>query len=116
MSTSKTKTSSGMPRVHGSEPSRFDPIDSMIFEGGLRIEKLFFDKELDLMLIVLNNKKVLKESISKFKLLREADPDELQNYEISRTGVHWPELDEDLSLRGFLKTAMLASVLQESAI
>lgn len=105
MNTSKTKTK-----------SRFDPIDSMIFEGGLHIEKLFFDKDLDLMLIVLNNKKILKESISQFKRLRDATQDQLQGYEISRTGVHWPELDEDLSLRGFLKTAMLSSVLQESKI
>lgn len=90
--------------------SKFDPIDRMIFEEGLRIQKLFFDKELDLMLIVLNNKKVLKENLSRFKLLWNVNEEALQNYEISRTGVHWPELDEDLSLRGFLKTAMLSSV------
>lgn len=103
MNTSKTKTG-------------FDPIDSMIFEQGLRIEKLFFDKELDLMLIVLNNKKILKENISRFKLLGDATLEQLQDYEISRTGVHWPALDEDLSLRGFLKTAIVSSVLQESKI
>lgn len=95
---------------------RFDPIDKMIFEEGLRIQKLFFDKELDLMLIVLNNKKVLKESISKFKLLQQASESQLEKYEISRTGVHWSELDEDLSLRGFLKTAMLSSVRPEKEI
>jgi hypothetical protein len=43
----------------------FDPIDSMIFEENLQIQKLFFDLELDLILILLNNKKVLRESISK---------------------------------------------------
>ncbi|MDD4193352.1 MAG: DUF2442 domain-containing protein [Mangrovibacterium sp.] len=95
---------------------RFDPIDKMIFEGGLRIQKLFFDKELDLMLIVLNSKKVIKESISKFKLLKDASDAELEEYEISRTGVHWPSLDEDLSLRGFLKTAMLSSFQKESEV
>lgn len=89
---------------------RFDPIDRMIFEGGLRIQKLFFDVDMDLMLIVLNNKKVLQESISKFKLLRGATQSQLEQYEISRTGVHWPELDEDLSLRGFLKAVMLSSL------
>ena len=95
---------------------RFDPIDKMIFDEGLRIQKLFFDRELDLMLIVLNNKKVLRESISKFKLLQKATESDLESYEISRTGVHWPGLDEDLSLRGFLKTAMLSSVKPESEI
>ncbi|MEM9338647.1 MAG: hypothetical protein AAGA66_07965 [Bacteroidota bacterium] len=58
--------------------SCFDPIDRMIFEGGLRIQKLFFDVEMDLMLIVLNNKKVLQESISKFKLLRGATKEQLE--------------------------------------
>ncbi len=95
---------------------RFDPIDKMIFEGGLRIQKLFFDKELDLMLVVLNNKKVIKESISKFKLLKNASESELSKYEISRTGVHWPALDEDLSLRGFLKAAMISSLQKEGEI
>jgi hypothetical protein len=92
------------------DKSEFDPIDQIIFEGGLRIQKLFFDLDLDLMLIVLNNKKVLKESISKYKLLRHASLAQLENYEISRTGVHWSELDEDLSLRGFLKTEMISTL------
>ena len=104
MSTSKT------------HKSNYDPIDSMIFVEGLRIQRLFFDRDLDLMLVVLNNKKVLKESISKYKLLSNATMDQLQDYEVSRTGVHWPELDEDLSLRGFLKVAMLSSVHQESKL
>ena len=90
--------------------NKFDPLDSMIFEGGLRIQKLFFDLDLDLMLIVLNNKKVLQEPISRFKLLSGATKEQLEKYEISRTGVHWEELDEDLSLRGFLKSAMVTTL------
>ena len=96
--------------------TKFDPIDSMIFEEGLRIQRLFFDPDIDLMLVVLNNKTVIKESIGKFKLLRDATSEQLQRYEISRTGVHWPELDEDLSLRGFLKQAMLSTVQQNSRV
>lgn len=84
----------------------------MIFEGGLRIQKLFFEMEMDLMLVVLNNKKVLQESISRFKLLKGATKEQLENYQISRTGVHWEELDEDLSLQGFLKSAMVSSYHQ----
>ena len=103
MNTSKTTT-------------KFDPIDSMIFEEGLRIQRLFFDRDIDLLLVVLNNKMIIKEPISKFKLLREASLEQLQHYEISRTGVHWPELDEDLSLRGFLKQAMLSTVQQNSKV
>ena len=96
--------------------TKFDPIDSMIFEEGLRIQRLFFDQDIDLMLVVLNNKMIIKESISKFKRLRDATLKQLQQYEISRTGVHWPELDEDLSLRGFLKQAMLSAMQQNSKV
>lgn len=37
--------------------------------------------------------------------LREASAEERQNYEISPSGygVHWPEIDEDLSARGLLR-------------
>ena len=95
---------------------RFDPIDQMIFEEGIRIRKLFFDREIDLMLVVLNNGKVIRGLISKYKLLRGASQEELETYEISKTGVHWPGLDEDLSLRGFLKTAMLSSLHPEGTL
>jgi hypothetical protein len=84
----------------------FDPIDKMIFEGGLRIKSVYFDQDLDLMLIILNTKKVLKRKISQFERLKTAKLNQLMNYQISRTGIHWPELDEDLSLRGFLKDEM----------
>ena len=96
--------------------STFDPIDAMIFEEGLRIQRLFFDQDIDLMLVVLNNKMIIKASISKFKRLRDATLEQLQHYEISRTGVHWPVLDEDLSLRGFLKQAIRAAMQQGSKV
>ena len=39
--------------------------------------------------------------------LKEATPEERQNYEISPSGysVHWPDVDEDLSARGALRGA-----------
>lgn len=88
----------------------FDPIDKMIFEEGLRIKSVHFDKDIDLMLIVLNNKKVLERSISISERLKGATLQQLQNYQISRTGIHWPALDEDLSLRGFIKDEMLQAL------
>ena len=87
-----------------------DTIDQLIIENDLEIAGLNFYPQIDLMLIVLNNKKVLKESISKFKTLKGASKEQLEQYHISRTGVHWEALDEDLSLRGFLKTAMQSSL------
>ncbi len=88
----------------------FDPIDKMIFEDGIKIVSVFFHKELDVMLILLNNKKLLERKISQTQRLAQATESQLNQYELSRTGIHWPELDEDLSLRGFLKEEMRKAI------
>jgi hypothetical protein len=88
-----------------------DAIDDVILNQGLRIKDLYFDKELDLMLIILNNRKVLKRSISDYKMLANASIADLQTYQVSKTGVHWDMLDEDLSLRGFLEEELLNTVI-----
>ena len=93
---------------------QIDEIDKMIFEDGLKIKAVHFYKDMDLMVILLNNKKVIKHKISEFRLLNNASEKQLSNYKISRTGIHWPVLDEDLSLRGFIKHDMLKSIQEES--
>jgi hypothetical protein len=35
--------------------------------------------------------------------LKQASPAQRANYEIMPMGVHWPEIDEDLSIAGMLK-------------
>lgn len=80
-----------------------DALDKLIYEDGLRIKQIYFDKELDLMLIVLNNKKIIKRAISEFKRLATASEKQLYNFDNDGVGVHWPDVDEDLSLRGFLQ-------------
>ena len=87
-----------------STQNNYDSFERLIYEEGLRIETIDFHPELDLMLVVLNTKAVLQQDISAFKLLRSADVTVLTRYELigNGTGVHWPLLDEDLSLKGFL--------------
>lgn len=80
-----------------------DTIDQIIQDHDLRIMGLSFYPEVDLMIIVLNNRKVMKRSLSDFKKLQAAKQAALESYELSRYGVHWPTLDEDLSLKGFLQ-------------
>lgn len=80
-----------------------DPIDQLIFEGGLRMKSIWFDRDLDLIIVLLNNKKLLKRPLSDFKRIANATEAQLNHFENDGIGVHWPELDEDLSLRGFLK-------------
>jgi len=71
----------------------------------LRIKAVHFHKDLDLMLIVLNNGKILRRTISGSRLLEKATEMQLNNYRLigKGAGIHWPQLDEDLSLKAFLQ-------------
>lgn len=95
--------------------NKFDAIEALISEEGLRIEAIDFHPELDTMLIVLNTKAVLHQKISSYKRLSKADAKSLSKYELisSGVGVHWPLLDEDLSLKGFLKDELRQIVKSE---
>ncbi len=75
---------------------------------GLRIEALDFHPEQDMMLVILNTKVVLNQSLSTYPILKKADKGQLQQYKIisGGVGVHWPLLDEDLSLKGFLQNEL----------
>jgi hypothetical protein len=85
--------------------NKYDAIESLIFNEGLRMEAISIHRELDLFLVVLNTKVILRQKISTYPRLQSATNEQLLAYEwISNgTGIHWPELDEDLSLKGFLR-------------
>jgi hypothetical protein len=85
--------------------NNYDAIERLIYEESLQIEAIDFHPELDVMLIVLNTKAVLRQKLSSYTRLANADKAALMQYELicSGTGVHWPLLDEDLSLKGFLR-------------
>ena len=90
----------------------YDAIEKLIFEDGIRIEAVDIHPELDVMLIILNTKAVLRQSISSYKLLKNAKKASLLQYELiaGGTGIRWPELDEDLSLKGFLRDELIKIV------
>lgn len=48
-----------------------------------------------------------KEAINNYERLRLGTPEQLQNFETDNIGIHWPELDEDLSYEGFFKADTL---------
>jgi len=89
-----------------------NPKDILIYEKGLRIKTILPIKELDIMIIVLNNAMVLKSKISCFFLLKDATQEQLNKWEIRNKGVaiRWDELDEDLSLYGFLNDKIVNSL------
>jgi hypothetical protein len=82
-----------------------DAIERLIFEEKLRIEAIDVHPDLDLMLIILNTKAVLRQNLSSHKQLKAASKEQLFQFELisEGLGVCWPELDEDLSLKGFLQ-------------
>ena len=85
--------------------NNYDTIEQLRYSEGLRIKAVDFHKELDLMLIVLNTTAILQQKISSYPSMANAEIEKLLHYELigNGTGIHWPELDEDLSLKGFLK-------------
>lgn len=105
-----------MSKMHNKRPS--DPIDRLIHEEGLRIRDVYIDRSLDLMLLVLNNGQVIRSGISDHKLLRTATQKQLEDWQLiaGGTGVTWPKLDEDLSLRGFINASLLEQAVKSLAM
>ena len=90
-----------------------DPFDQLIFEKGLRIRNMLLDQDLDLMVLVLSNGIIIKSKLSDFPRLNKANAKQLNNWSLSDqgAGIEWPELNEDLSLKGFIKSAYLNTAL-----
>lgn len=88
-----------------SENKHFDAIEQLIYGEGLRIEAIDVHPDLDVMTIYLNTKVVLTQLISTYPLLQKASKPQLLQFELigGGTGIHWPQIDEDLSLKGFLQ-------------
>ena len=99
-------------KIHNKKST--DPFDRLIFEKGLRIKTLVIDKELDLIAIFLNNGIIIKEAISSYKSLKNASTKNLDDWRLTAggIGVSWKKLNEDLSLKGFIKNSALQEMLR----
>lgn len=93
--------------------NNYDSIEQVIYSENIRIKSVDFHTDLDLMLILLNTGAVLREQISKYPRLKHANEGSLVNYQLlgKGTGIHWPELDEDLSLKIFLRNLLVSNVI-----
>lgn len=91
-----------------------DPFDRLIFEQGVRVKDLRIYKDLDLMVVVLNMGKVLNIKISDYPLLKNATKKQLNEWSLisDGIGIRWEQLDEDLSVKGFIKSSALYSALR----
>lgn len=92
-----------------------DTIERTILEQDIRIADMHPNKDLDLLLIVLNTRDVVRVPLSTYSLLTKASGKALENWELlgNGYGVHWPDLDEHLSLKGFLRDAMMSEFLHQ---
>jgi len=68
----------------------------------IRISVLTFFRELDLMIIILNNRTILSRRLSHFTFLSNAGDEILNKYELQLGRIYWKDLDADLGLRGLL--------------
>ena len=91
-----------------------DPFDVLIYEKGLRIKNVLIEKELDLMILILNNGFVLKEDLADYPVLHKATAKDLNNWKLiaDGVGVSWKTLNEDLSLKGFIRHSALQEMLR----
>ena len=93
--------------------NKHDTLEQLIYNEDIRIQAIDVHADMDILLIVLNTGSVLQEKLSKYPRLHHASNEALLNYELlgKGTGIHWPDLDEDLSLKGFLRDAVRNQVL-----
>jgi len=60
--------------------------------------------ETDMLIATISDGRVVSIPIVWFSRLRNASQDQLNNFEISPSGygIHWPDMDEDISIKSFL--------------
>jgi len=66
------------------------------------------------MWLQLSDGRTLGIPLAYFPVLENAGAEQLAKFELSADGIHWDELDEDLSLEGFLVTRTLQTVRPRS--
>ena len=79
-----------------------DEFDRLISTEGLVIGRFAFFRDMDIWLLILTNQSIISRRLSDYPFLHSATDQQLETYIVSSTGIHWPLLDADLSLRGFL--------------
>ena len=67
-----------------------------------KISNIYFER--DMLVLILNDQKYLFTLTDISEKLAKADEKERNNFQVSPSGygIHWPGLDEDLSINGLL--------------
>jgi len=56
-----------------------------------------------MLLVTLKDGRLIGTPLEWYPRLMSATPEQLQNYELWAFGIHWEDLDEDLSIEGMLQ-------------
>ncbi|HVY73234.1 MAG TPA: DUF2442 domain-containing protein [Puia sp.] len=85
--------------------NKYDSIEKLIFDEGLKIKSVKINPKSKKMSVYLNRELVLRVNLSFYSGLKDASIKSLENFRLvaNGSGIHWPDLDEDLSLKGFFK-------------
>lgn len=110
----KTNSSRRGTGTSANRPPGPDPIEAMNLKEWLRIADVHPYKELDLLAIVLNSGDLLQARLSDFERLQKASSAQLGEWRLidGGIGIHWEALDEDLSLRGFIRDSVQQEALR----
>ncbi|MBI1258430.1 MAG: DUF2442 domain-containing protein [Chloroflexi bacterium] len=57
----------------------------------------------NMLRVTLADERIIATPLTWYPRLLHATPEQLQDYELSSAGIHWPQLDEDLSVAGMLQ-------------
>lgn len=97
--------------------NKFDSLEGIIFREDLKIMSLEISANHKLI-IHLNKGLTFETPAKNYKYLKNATTQSLKNYRIvgKGTGLHWPDLDEDLSLKGFLKEFLNQKIKSEKKL
>jgi hypothetical protein len=69
-------------------------------ETEIKINRLWFDD--NKIFIRTEDGRQLWQSLLYYHRLQQATPDQRNNYRLSYSGIHWPDVDEDISFESFL--------------
>lgn len=118
MSTRNPSFKRGIGTSRLSVGSGLDAIELMILKEGLRIVDVLHYKDLDLLAVVLNSGDVLQARLSDFERLKKASEAQLKKWRLigGGMGINWDALDEDLSLRGFIKDSVQHEALRRMTV
>jgi len=91
-----------------------DQIDRMIYEKGLRITQVLPVKKQNSLVVLLSNGNTINIRLSLFPRLKKATQVQLNNWKLisKGIGIEWPEIDEDLSLKGLIQQLIIQNTLR----